>query len=208
MDGVVVHSLTLFYLFYSPAPGTSAGSMMALYIASKGSATLDTVQEWLPQDPWAQQPLHEGSVAVGWRLIRAKAPHIFTPPWKQWLRYNSNNIVIVTILYAVRHMMYPPMLSLQTNDCSVLFTCLLFCVHTCQCVPKATGLPTSLSCIFPNMALLKYTCSPELILNQSVHCLPACRFWSTDWYRALLPFASGVFWAKYSAAGEDFCHTG
>lgn len=34
-----------------------------------------------------------------------------------------------------------------------------------------------------------------------------CRLWSTDWYRALLPFASGVFWAKYSAAGECVWHS-
>lgn len=70
--------------------GTSAGSMLALYIASKGGATLDTAQDWLPQDPWVQQPLHEGSVAVGWRIIRARAHLIFTPPWKQWLRYDQN----------------------------------------------------------------------------------------------------------------------
>lgn len=67
-------------------PGTSAGSMLALYIASKGGGTQDTAQEQLPGDPWAQQPLHEGSVAVGWRIIRARAHLIFTPPWKQWLR--------------------------------------------------------------------------------------------------------------------------
>ena len=60
--------------------------MLALYIASKGSATLQAVQDWLPQDQWADQPLHEGSVAVAWRVIRARAHDIFTPPWHQLLR--------------------------------------------------------------------------------------------------------------------------
>lgn len=64
--------------------------MLALYIASKGGATLETAQDWLPQDPWVQQPLHEGSVAVSWRIIRARAHLIFTPPWKQWLRCDQN----------------------------------------------------------------------------------------------------------------------
>lgn len=98
--------------YFECVAGASAGSMLALYVASKGGAALESVQDWLPRDPWAHHQLHEGSAAVAWRIIRHKADDIFTPPWKQWLR-----------------------------------------------------------------------------------------FWSTDWYRALLPFASGVFWAKYSAAG-------
>ena len=65
--------------------------MLALYVASKGGSAMERVQDWLPQDRWAQQPLHEGSVAVAWRVIKAKADHIFTPPWKQWLRYISYN---------------------------------------------------------------------------------------------------------------------
>ena len=63
--------------------------MLALYIASKGGAAVD--QEWLPRDPWAQQPLREGSVAVGWRIIKARAHLIFIPPWKQWLRYQKHD---------------------------------------------------------------------------------------------------------------------
>ena len=29
-----------------------------------------------------------------------------------------------------------------------------------------------------------------------------CRFGSTEWYRALFPTGSGLFWAKYSASGQ------
>ena len=61
--------------------------MLALYIASKGGAALESVQDLLPQDRWAHHQLQEGSAGVAWRIIKDKADDIFTPPWKQWLRY-------------------------------------------------------------------------------------------------------------------------
>ena len=69
--------------------------MLALYLASKGSATLQAVQDWLPEDAWVQQPLHEGSAAVAWRVIRARAHHIFCPPWQQWLRWQTAEQLLI-----------------------------------------------------------------------------------------------------------------
>ena len=60
--------------------------MLALYIASKGGVAYDNVQDQLPQDKWTELPLQEGSVAVAWRVIKARAKHIFTPPWQLFLR--------------------------------------------------------------------------------------------------------------------------
>lgn len=60
--------------------------MLALYIASKGGATFDTMQDRLPMDDTLQGPLHQGSAAVAWRAVRAFAGSIFTPPWHFFLR--------------------------------------------------------------------------------------------------------------------------
>ena len=61
--------------------------MLALYIASKGGAVCEAVQDCLHDDKWADQPLLEGSIAVAWRVIRDRARNIFTPPWDLFLRY-------------------------------------------------------------------------------------------------------------------------
>ena len=66
--------------------GTSAGSMLALYIASKGGDTFQNVQDQLPADGQADVPLVEGSVAVACRVIKLRAKGIFTPPWQLFLR--------------------------------------------------------------------------------------------------------------------------
>ena len=66
--------------------GTSAGSMLALYIASKGGAVYQTMQDSLPKDKWLQGPLQQGSTAVAWRTVRALADSVFTPPWRFFLR--------------------------------------------------------------------------------------------------------------------------
>lgn len=66
--------------------GTSAGAMLALYVASKGGETFKNAQNRLPEDPWARAPVYEGSVAVAWRVVRAMADEIFTPPWKLFLK--------------------------------------------------------------------------------------------------------------------------
>ena len=66
--------------------GTSAGSMLALYIASKGGDTFHNVQDQLPADGQADVPLVEGSVAIAWRVIKLGAKGIFTPPWQLFLR--------------------------------------------------------------------------------------------------------------------------
>ena len=60
--------------------------MLALYIASKGGTAFQASQDWLPQDQWGDRPLQEGSIALAWRIIRARAEQIFTPPWQQFLR--------------------------------------------------------------------------------------------------------------------------
>lgn len=60
--------------------------MLALYIASKGGATYHTMQDRLPQDRWVQGHLHQGSMAIAWRAVRALAGTIFTPPWHFFLR--------------------------------------------------------------------------------------------------------------------------
>ena len=60
--------------------------MIALYVASKGGDTFQNAQDTLPQDKWMKKPLYEGSVAVAWRVGRAMADQVFTPPWKLFLR--------------------------------------------------------------------------------------------------------------------------
>lgn len=100
--------------YFECVSGTSAGSMLALYIASKGGNTFHNVQDQLPADGQAHVTLVEGSVAVAWRVIKLRAKSIFTPPWQLFLRFRL-----------------------------------------------------------------------------------------TDWFRALFPFGSGFFWAKYSALGVD-----
>ena len=60
--------------------------MLALYIASKGGATFQTMQDTLPRDEWTKDALHQGSVAVAWRAVKALADSIFTPPWRLFLR--------------------------------------------------------------------------------------------------------------------------
>jgi hypothetical protein len=76
----------MLYHFVIACTGTSAGSMLALYIASKGGDTFHNVQDHLPADGQADVPLVEGSVAVAWRVIKLRAEHIFTPPWQLFLR--------------------------------------------------------------------------------------------------------------------------
>lgn len=72
---------------YVTYAGTSAGSMLALYIASKGGAVYQTMQDSLPKDKWLQGPLLQGSTAVAWRTVRALADSVFTPPWRFFLRW-------------------------------------------------------------------------------------------------------------------------
>lgn len=69
--------------------------MLALYVASKGGTAFQARQDWLPQDASTVDPLQEGSVALAWRFIRARAEHIFTPPWKQFLRCSLGSHAVV-----------------------------------------------------------------------------------------------------------------